>query len=655
MPEVNDLLAEIESLGADAPLTTPEKVLGYSRSYLAGPTFNFADNIEALMASVFTDKTYGEELSGIREEQDRFKAKTDYLDNLTELVSGTLLNPVSKLRALKTATSAVPLLPTTTNLVTSPPAQAALASVGAADGEDLAKNALIGAAIGSGGSAISSVFGSALEKTARNADRFKLSAYGVGSADISKQLRKLGDEAAYLGDAGQIPLVKTLAKAEAEGLINAGDDLLTNAGRVAKKQDLLGNKLSGILDYADDAIAPNKNFSIKHTTDYIEGLSGTAKEQAEKTAMEELEAISSQLGAGRLPDFQRVKVGLNYKFDDNPYKDDVIKALRSDLRSTIESRVDSAALAGRIDPKLAGTVKQLNSEWGELAELKNSFVRRGARDLQGDMAEDVFRGGATTSGAGSMNIASATTGNPVYAAIGALANAARVPESKSMLGDVLRDPGVNVPAQLLGKALPEIGTARNFAQAREALTPEASKPKAQNTPDLKSLLDEIEKLGGVSTKESKTPAITSMFSKDDAMKPISDIEAEIDSDPYLSALYEAESGRNPKAKNPNSSASGGFQFINSTAKTMGLKDPFDLEESLGAVKKLTTEHRSKFGDDPELLYAAHYLGSTVLNKWLDKKPLSQKETMQIQDFKTQAWPRFKRIYDKIRAKDVLEA
>ena len=72
----------------------------------------------------------------------------------------------------------------------------------------------------------------------------------------------------------------------------------------------------------------------------------------------------------------------------------------------------------------------------------------------------------------------------------------------------------------------------------------------------------------------------------------------------------------------------------------------DLDASLVAVKKLTDEHRAKFGDDPFLLYAAHYLGSGLLSKVLNGSALSRKEQELVRGLKEQAMPRFKRIYHK---------
>jgi hypothetical protein len=131
------------------------------------------------------------------------------------------------------------------------------------------------------------------------------------------------------------------------------------------------------------------------------------------------------------------------------------------------------------------------------------------------------------------------------------------------------------------------------------------------------------------------------------MRNVKDVEAEIDRDSYLSALYEAESGRNPQAKNPKSTASGGFQFIKRTAASLGLKNPFDLDESLTAVRKLTDEHKRLFGDDPAVLYSAHYLGSPLLRKVQRGATLTAKEQGIVDSLVQKALPRFMRIYNKV--------
>lgn len=123
------------------------------------------------------------------------------------------------------------------------------------------------------------------------------------------------------------------------------------------------------------------------------------------------------------------------------------------------------------------------------------------------------------------------------------------------------------------------------------------------------------------------------------------IEEQIDADPYFSTLYEIESGRNPNAKNPESSAAGGFQFIKATAKALGLDNPYDLGQSFAAVKKLDAEHQGQFGNDPILRYAAHYLGAPVLKKMRSGATLDDQEKKQVAYLQQVVLPRFKAVYD----------
>lgn len=84
---------------------------------------------------------------------------------------------------------------------------------------------------------------------------------------------------------------------------------------------------------------------------------------------------------------------------------------------------------------------------------------------------------------------------------------------------------------------------------------------------------------------------------------------------YLSTTARIESQDNPRAKNPNSSASGRFQFIDSTAKQYGLADPFDPVASTEAAAKLAADNRdylrSVLNREPtaQELYLAHQQGA----------------------------------------------
>jgi hypothetical protein len=83
---------------------------------------------------------------------------------------------------------------------------------------------------------------------------------------------------------------------------------------------------------------------------------------------------------------------------------------------------------------------------------------------------------------------------------------------------------------------------------------------------------------------------------------------------YLGRTYQIESGGNPTAQNPNSSAGGGFQFIDSTAKAYGLTDKNNLAASADAAARLARDNaaalRGVLGRDPTAaeLYLAHQQG-----------------------------------------------
>jgi hypothetical protein len=91
---------------------------------------------------------------------------------------------------------------------------------------------------------------------------------------------------------------------------------------------------------------------------------------------------------------------------------------------------------------------------------------------------------------------------------------------------------------------------------------------------------------------------------------------------YLSRTAEIESKFNPNAKNPNSSASGLFQFINSTARQYGLADPFDPAASTDAAARLAADNaaglKRVLGRDPTSgeLYLAHQQGLGGASKLL---------------------------------------
>jgi len=84
---------------------------------------------------------------------------------------------------------------------------------------------------------------------------------------------------------------------------------------------------------------------------------------------------------------------------------------------------------------------------------------------------------------------------------------------------------------------------------------------------------------------------------------------------YLQRTAQIESGGNPNAQNPNSSAGGMFQFIDSTAKQYGLTNKFDPMASADAAARLARDNlgylKQALGREPSAgeLYLAHQQGA----------------------------------------------
>ena len=82
---------------------------------------------------------------------------------------------------------------------------------------------------------------------------------------------------------------------------------------------------------------------------------------------------------------------------------------------------------------------------------------------------------------------------------------------------------------------------------------------------------------------------------------------------FMDRMAKVESGYNPNARNPSSSAGGLFQFINSTARNYGLTDKFDPVASSEAAARLASDNAAylrKNGIEPTAgnLYLAHQQG-----------------------------------------------
>lgn len=329
------------------------------------------------------------------------------------------------------------------------------------------------------------------------------------------------------------------------------------------------------------------------------------------------EAINAE-GKGSLSYLQQQKVALGKSYDAT---DAVLsgfnRSIYNDLKTSIE--------------KYAPEVKTLNAELGKY-KVVEPILNRSLKIAENTSPLSKLRDVAyTTGGIGAPAIAGASIGGAPGLILGAGAGLAgkaiASPSGQAAIARGLRATG-NASQSLqkaLSKADPStsLGAIEGLFQAK----PQMTEIEVKGLPRKTVADDLFSKKQGAVTKKS-----------------IKAIEQEIDQNPYYSALYEVESGRNPKAKNPKSTAKGAFQFIDDTAKRVGLKDSYDLGQSFEAVQKLTQPHAKEFGEDPRTLYAAHFLGATLLRKVLNDKPLKPEEEKNVKELINVALPRFEKIY-----------
>lgn len=103
---------------------------------------------------------------------------------------------------------------------------------------------------------------------------------------------------------------------------------------------------------------------------------------------------------------------------------------------------------------------------------------------------------------------------------------------------------------------------------------------------------------------------------------------------YYRKISKIESGDNPKAKNPHSTASGRFQFIKSTWEGLGYnwKDVFNDSLQWEAIKKFTAQNAKSLAQagcaiNHATLYGSHFLGVAGFLKIMRATPTAPIESV----------------------------
>lgn len=416
--------------------------------------------------------------------------------------------------------------------------------------------------------------------------------------------------------------------------------LTTDVDALIRRADKAGVKSHPTFDNALNYIADGKvpADEVDKYIGMVEGLS---------------EAIKKE-GKGSPLYLQQQKIVAGNKYDPD---DDAVsgfwRMLYKDLQTEIETKVPGVQKLNNELKKvqLAKPIVQRNLGTGENGTFFDS-TKQWLRTSGGTLTTPTLIGTA---------IGGAAVGGPVGLIAGATLGAAASPKGRAEVGKLLKK------SESLGSA----GKAIQGNALR--LTPSVlGRPENNRTPEKQAgerrRLESSSSLNSTTSSQNAQRGLFALSNKGlgpkrrdidkvfDAVKggkvDVKEVEKLIDSDPFDAAVYEIESSRNPKAKNPTSSAAGGFQLIKSMQKSLGVNDPYDLEQNYKGFQKLKAEHAAKFGNDPERLYMAHYLGAPVLSKYLKGGNLTDEEEAQIEHLQTKVLPRFREVYSKYADKAI---
>lgn len=673
----------VPTVAAEPELTGGEVATGFARSAAAGPTFGLSQQLEAAARAPFTDLTYGEELANIRKEQRAFESEYPLTSLGTEIATGMLVNPLGALgavgkggKAVRQATSILPqarkllqaeriakpaakvgqfieskpLGLTTARILGYPATQAALESAIRTEGDitEKAKQAGIGGSVGVALSFLGKNVGRKLSKLDQEADRLLLSSYEITGADVKKTVKKQMAAGRVPTSIDDIPIPQTLRAFEKAEIIKPDQDKAQNLIGLLKHQNTVGSSVSTLLEDANKAMEPFADFQEDATKRYLSTLSGKAKESAADLAAAERQAIVSQFeNGGDLLDLQRAKTGLNYTWDNNPLTRTVQKAVRQDLRKEIESRVAAAAEKGVISADAASQLKRLNQEYGKAEELKDIFAARLGSEMGGDVVEDIFMSMRTTGGPGTLLQMSTQSGNILPAVAGAVLTAARVPEAKRELADLLTDPIFRQYAPAVGRGLEALPLIRGGARAEQQFVEEI--PQAQEDRQRgeriaeqliaqraaqQPLIDQLQQLNealkGIQPQAAAEGEAKPLQVEDEEpraqMKPSAlqkgaskeeKIARFTQEDPIIQSIIYQESRGNEEAISPKE-AVGLMQLMEGTAKDMGVSDRTDPEENIRGGKKYYKFLLKRYDNDPELALAAYNWGLGNVDKAIKK-------------------------------------
>lgn len=635
-------------------ISAQQAVVGPASRALDALTFGLGDEVTAA-GSAALGGNYDQELAKVRGYQNSFSEASPVVDTGLQLAAG-----------LKVP---VPSGPMTVGKTAGLGAGYG-AAYGFGEGEGGLQNrieaakddALIGGGVGAGLGVVAKGVQALANNAPEIAARLQRRSIGTRQGDYAKTANEIGIIGLPDGE------LETLTKSAVDDLISSGklgdsrdpSKLLTAAKEGEKSIDAqIATVVSSFDKNVGEAVHPQFDNALSYLA---EGKVPADKVDDYFKRLTKLSDNIKSEGQGKLSYLQQQKIAQGRLFDPNDTTlNGFNNAIYYDLQNAIESKV----------PEIAG----LNKE-SQKYKIVKPILQRGLSIAENKDDIEAIKGAIkTTGGYGALMLGgSAAGGLPGVAAGAAIGKAISVMNSPSGKKNIANT------IQGLGKLAEKSPEAKSLIASMMASVVGTGEPSSETSPSTYptqarsgSLQQNTERLllNSSSNPTPKTPSNLSAKLKEivapekvndfkllktlmggDMAKTKTEIEAEIDADPFYALAYQLESGRGKYLKNPKSSAKGAFQLIDSTAKKLGVKDPMDLEQNFEGFKKLTEEHRKEFGDDPRLLYAAHFLGSTTLRKLLAGKPLSEEQQSHVEEFQEKLLPKVEKFlskYDQVEA------
>jgi hypothetical protein len=435
----------------------------------------------------------------------------------------------------------------------------------------------------------------------------------------------------------QSPIQQQIKTLEDSGILtNAPNDVQSLKLHVTKEGSKLGKTIPQLVKQADEVLGETQIMpDFKETEKFLSGYRASTKNNLAKQFDSIIEDYKTMEGGGlkKLTKFVD-QLQKETNFDQATPKEitQLKRMISYDMRKASEKQFDTAL------PELSGQFAKVN----EIVAATKSIGKTLNKPLARKTPEigDYITGGSLP-----MTVLTGALSAPLgFTPAATISGARLLKNAVKQYMEATRPISTSAAYKSLS------GKSAEAAKSIAKITGKSLIGALSSKDPVSAAIKEAEKV--VTKKALEAPQVVEVKRTPQPDAKIKAIEKKIDSDPIDATIYEMESGRNPLAKNPESTASGAFQLLKKTASNLGIKDVFDIEQNYNGYLKLKEEAKPLVkGGDPEDFYAVHYLGAPTYKRWRAGKELTQAQSAQVEYLTKKLLPKFRRIYaQKIKNK-----